>query len=130
MIHLVGENLKGSEWHPARRTLKAAMDERGIRWESVRILNPWEHSQIKNPTVIVALGNKALKLFAGDWDVRSVRGYVFDNALGPVLATCDPEDVHKEWTPWRVLLSLDLQKAKNIHKHGFKRPIRDVEIVY
>lgn len=130
-LYFVGENLKGSEWHPARKVLEAAMAERGIRWETVTFLNPWEHHQIHNPSLIVALGNKALKTFVKDkvGGVMNVRGYVFDTDAGLVLATVDPEEVHKNWTPWRVLLSMDLQRAKDIHKNGFERPKRNVEVL-
>lgn len=98
-----------------------------------------------NPKVVVAMGDYAAwALLPNDWPTKrntgrikdaegmlDMRGFVFTSQYtpAPVVATVDPELIHKMWVPWRVLFSLDLQRAKNITKEGFTRPKREVEIL-
>ena len=102
------------------------------------------------PRLIIALGNEASWVTVPDWpDARSEgrlthvgnifgatgieerRGYIFDSSFDcPVLVTIHPAAVSRVWKPWRVLLSYDLQKAKEVFdaKH-LRRPVREVEII-
>lgn len=96
------------------------------------------------PNVVVALGNEAAFAAIGsaDWPARdgSVftaggieqrRGYLFEGIHGlKVLATVHPAAVVRVWTPWRVLLSYDLQRAKEESAYAdIRRPVRQVEVV-
>ena len=100
------------------------------------------------PRVIVALGAEAAHALVPEWpdarrdgrlthlgdikracDIENHRGYVFDTTLGPVVATVHPAFVAKSWTPWRVLLSYDLQRASEVARDGLIRPTRAVEII-
>ena len=100
------------------------------------------------PKVIVALGAEAAHALIPEWpdarregrlthlgdikratDIENRRGYVFDSALGPVVATVHPAFVAKSWTPWRVLLSYDLQRASEVARDGLVRPTRRVHVV-
>lgn len=101
------------------------------------------------PALIVALGNEAAHALVPDWpdatrpheglvhtrnikgarDIESRRGYLFDSPFGPVLTTVHPAAAARVWVPWRMLLSFDLQRAKELHTNGFVRPTRDVQIV-
>lgn len=100
------------------------------------------------PKVIVALGNEACHALVPEWpdgrsgrdlvhrgdikgaqDIEARRGYVFDSPFAPVVATVHPAFVARTWTPWRVLLSYDLQRAKEVERNGLVRPTRNVEIV-
>lgn len=101
------------------------------------------------PKVTVALGAYVAHALIPDWpdarsredglvhrgaifgatDIENRRGYVFDSPFGPVVATVDPAFVDASWSPWRVLLSLDLQRAVKVASDGLIRPTRDVEII-
>lgn len=103
------------------------------------------------PSVVVAFGNEASwTLCPTDWPtgkssgrfsygggwrnatgIEELRGFIFDSPFldCPVLPTMHPLDVVKSWTPWRVLLSLDLQRAKTLAKDGFERPLRKVMVI-
>jgi uracil-DNA glycosylase family 4 len=65
----------------------------------------------------------------GATEIENRRGYVFDSPFGPVVATVDPAFVDTSWSPWRVLLSLDLQRATKVASDGIVRPTRDVQII-
>ena len=134
-IAIVGYNLFASEWHPGRRILSEALKERGLREATLDFVSVDGNTKSKlaelKPSVTVALGDSALRLLVDDKppNVLQSRGYLFETELGVVLATVDPANVHKNWTPWRVLLSMDLQRAKDINKNGFQRPVRNVEVL-
>ena len=135
-IAFVGYNLKGNDWKPARRVFIDTLKERGIREETIHTFGvfPSTISQLTalNPSVVVALGDSALKLLvpAAPKNTMNVRGYVFDTSFGfPVLATVDPEMVSKSWVPWRVFISMDFQRAKNMRRNGWEREVRVVEVV-
>lgn len=134
MIAFVGYNLFANEWHPAIRILNYALQERGIKpFEFQRVSMDDKtivHLKAMCPDVIVALGNSALRKLVKDVPpVHLCRGYVFDSEVGPVVATVDPADINKVWVPWRMLLSLDIQRAKDIAKDGLTRPERNVEVL-
>jgi hypothetical protein len=134
-IVFVGYNINGNKWHPAAKILSETMQERGLREEAVRRVgvSSETHSQVAalNPSVVVALGDSALRLLLDEPapPVTQCRGYVWETSLGPVLAAIDPAVVHKTWTPWRMLLSLDLLRAKKIQRSGLTRPVRNVEVL-
>ena len=118
----------GNSWrNPAAQILTYAMQERGIRSDQVEWV---EKGVIPSGKIVIVFGKEAAAEIGLDLDksVREMRGYVFDDKI-PILLTIHPEEVQKEWLPWRVLLSLDLQRAKNIVKKGFERPVRNVEIL-
>jgi len=135
MICFVGYNLTGSEWHPGLKILTETMQERGLRRETVKFFPVGSGTKAQllqlKPSVTVALGNAALRSLVSDSPppVMQSRGYVFEEDFGPVLATVDPADINTNWLPWRLLLSMDLQRAKDLNKNGFKRPLRNVEVV-
>lgn len=104
------------------------------------------------PSVVVALGNEAAHSLVAEWpdgrdrdglvhrgNVRSARdfenrrGYVFDSDVdgvdAPVIVSVHPAYVASTWSPWRVLLSFDLQRAKELDRAGLRRPVREVHIV-
>lgn len=106
------------------------------------------------PRVVVALGNEAAWVATREWpdargrddagisrllhrgnifgacDIESRRGYVFDSDFGAhVVATVHPAAVARVWTPWRMLLSYDLQRAQELMHVDLRRPVRAVEIV-
>ena len=101
------------------------------------------------PRVIVTLGNEAAHAIIEGWpdgrdrdgflthrgniksasDIEQRRGFVFDTRWGPTVATVHPASVARDWTPWRVLLSYDIQRAKEILRDGLVRPTRIVEVV-
>jgi len=102
------------------------------------------------PSVIVALGNEAAHVLVEGWpdtrvpnaglehrgnifgacDIENRRGYVFDSEFDcPVIVTVHPAAVTRQWVPWRMLLSFDLQRTKELHDAGLRRPIRQVELI-
>jgi len=102
------------------------------------------------PSVIIALGNEAAWTLVGDWpdtrvprvglehrgnvfgacDIENRRGYVFDSEFDcPVIVSVHPAAVARTWVPWRVLLSYDLQRTKELHDEHLRRPSRQVELV-
>lgn len=110
------------------------------------------------PKVIITLGDEAAHAVVPDWpdarsgsdlihrgtiktarEIENRRGYVFDSSFGPVVATVAPQSLTLDakrkgwkaldWAPWRMLLSHDLRKAKEIARHGLIRPTREVTIV-
>ena len=101
------------------------------------------------PDVIVALGAEAAHALVPDWpdarsrseglihrgdikratDIENRRGYVFETSFGPVVASVDPRFVDVSWSPWRALLSFDLQRAVEVSRNGLVRPTREVEII-
>lgn len=109
------------------------------------------HAELRRlkPKVIVALGPFAAHAVVPEWpdarsadeglvhrgnlkgarDIENRRGYIFDSPFGPVVATVDPGFVDASWTPWRALLSHDLQRASRISRDGLVRPTRDVQII-
>lgn len=143
----VGNNLTGNNFKPGRRILLDAMKERGIREDQVEYFTPNSHSKKRclsgDFKVVVAFGNEALKLFVEDaWDVKQTRGYVFESGgyKTPIVPTIDPTFINKAWVPWRMLLSLDLGRSKEICKmvdthqigrQGFNqcRPLREVIVL-
>ena len=136
MIAFVGFNLKGNDWKPARRVFLETIKERGIREDTVQTFGvfPRTIQELKSldPSVVVCCGNAAVNLLLPDkpGDVEYIRGYVFDSPHGlTVLATVDPAEVSKTWVPWRMLFSKDIQKAKEMNKKGWERPLREVHIV-
>jgi len=102
------------------------------------------------PSVIVTLGNEAAHALVEGWpdtrvpgvglenrgnifgatDIENRRGYVFDSEFDcPVIVTVHPAAVARQWVPWRMLLSFDLQRTKELHDAGLRRPQRQVELV-
>ena len=101
------------------------------------------------PKVMVALGNEVSHVLTSGWpdkrsgsklvhsgnifgarDIENRRGYAFDSPLGPpVIVTVRPSDASVSWVPWRMLLSFDLQRAKELHDEHLCRPRREIEIV-
>jgi len=101
------------------------------------------------PSVIVALGNEAAWTITPEWpdtrgrsglehrgnifgacDIENRRGYVFDSEFDcPVIVTIHPAAVARTWVPWRVLLSFDFQRAKELHDGHLRRPHRQIELV-
>jgi len=101
------------------------------------------------PSVIIALGNEAAHTLVPEWpdtrspnglehrgnifgakDIENRRGYVFDSEFDcPVIVTVHPAAVARTWVPWRVLLSYDLQRTKELHDERLRRPRRKVELV-
>ena len=68
------------------------------------------------PSLIVALGQEAGEfLLADSWPVgeesRDIRGFLWDTRYGRVLTAMKPEDVVKDWTPWRALMDVDFRRA-------------------
>lgn len=97
------------------------------------------------PKCVVTLGDYASwALLPFDWPTKrgkghikfaegsfNMRGFVFESEYvdAPVVASVSIEDIQNAWVPWRVLLSLDVQRAKDITRKGFQRPERNVEIL-
>jgi hypothetical protein len=86
--------------------------------------------------VVVALGEAAARWLLpetriGPKSVEEMRGYVFDSSVVdvPVILTVHPASVEIAWSPWRTLLSFDLQRAKELSNAGLRRPEREVFIV-
>lgn len=135
-LAFIGYNLAGNDWKPARRVFLDTLKERGLREGAIKTYGVFSQTidQLVDlqPSVVVTLGDSALKLLVPDApkNTMNVRGYVFDTPYGfPVLASVDPEMVSKNWTPWRVLLSMDFQRAKDMRKKGWQRPERRVVVV-
>jgi uracil-DNA glycosylase family 4 len=144
---------------PAGSILKAALGEAGLRRTDVNLLNVVNvkpggnrfeahkafdvqqglldlHQRLEElqPSIIVALGNEASLACLGfsvygTFGIEERRGYVFDGPFGPVLAAIHPAAIARTWTPWRMLLSYDLQRAKEIHDGHLRRPQRQVEVI-
>ncbi len=120
------------------RLFADCLREAGIRDKSLIHLGISEASQLKKlssmarPKIIVALGDDVARALLPDYDLKAVdcRGYVFDSEFScPVLVTIHPATVARTWVPWRVLLSFDLQRTKELHDEHLRRPQRQVELV-
>jgi len=92
------------------------------------------------PRLIVGFGNRVNEwLLGAQWprtkrgtaeDSQNVRGYLWDTPRGRVLTSMHPDAIKKEWTPWRVLLDLDMQKVQREWRaHVPDLPERQVTIV-
>lgn len=133
-----------SRFRPPRDTF-AALRQDVIATEVARLRAELRRLR---PSVIVALGPEVAHALVPEWpdaragrdlvhrgnikratDMENRRGYVFDSPFGPVVASMSLGAVISGWTPWRVLLTQDLRKAKRIASDGLVRPTRDVEIV-
>ena len=133
----VGDNLVGNDWKPGRRVLLDTMKERGIREDQVEYfpVNSWTKKSLleSNYKVVVAFGDRALKLFVDDaWKTEQTRGYFWEISNLIVLATMDPELVSKSWVPWRMLMSMDLDKCKKLERElpsKNQRPVHTVHIL-
>jgi uracil-DNA glycosylase family 4 len=147
------------EQAPAGSILAAAMTEAGLRRSDVNIFNVVNvkpggnrfeahrrfdveqglldlHQNLEQlqPSIIIALGNEACLACLGlsvhgTFGIEDRRGYIFDGPFGPVLASIHPAAIARTWTPWRMLLSYDLQRAKEVHDGYLRRPQREVEVV-
>ena len=105
-----------------------------------------------HPRVIVALGAQAAHALIEEWpdgrsreglvhrgnirgacDVEARRGYVFDSCVdgldAPIIVSIHPREVLDTWTPWRTLLSFDLQRAQELVREPLRRPVRQVDVV-
>lgn len=114
---------KGGDWKYRNRA-RASSDLLRLRRELGKL----------SPKVVVAFGSDVLSELApeaSDLSMENARGYVFDaeGLDAPVVASMAPWDVARSWSPWRTLLSFDLQRAQEIHRHGLIRPTRDVKII-
>ena len=111
------------------------------------------HLRKLRPKVIVALGPEAAHALVSEWpdgrdrdglvhrgnirsatDAENRRGYIFDSSVSgvdaSVIVSLHPAFVARNWTPWRMLLSFDLQRAQEISRlERIRRPQRQVEIV-
>jgi hypothetical protein len=139
-IVLVGHDLVSYTGYAtrARRILDDVLRERGIRPQDVEVVAPPQASSTitrLRPNIVVALGDAAARTLIPDWDsdasARTHRGYVFEGIHGvKTIVTIHPNDVSAQWVPFRVLLSYDLQRAREIsHTPAIERPERNVEIV-
>jgi hypothetical protein len=120
----------------AMQILKDSLQERGVRWDSVKFESADNFSpfQARGEKVVLALGMRAARVCTRDLtdgvDIFNLRGFVFQGSFGGVcVVSVNPEDVVSMWVPWRMLLSCDIQRAKDIEEKGFERPERKVEIV-
>lgn len=137
------------------RVLDECLVEAGLQRSDVATFDASDvaatHSALARlkPRVVVTLGAEASHAVIPEWpdshdgegglwhrgvirsarDIENRRGYIFDSRWGPVVATIHPGFAAKTWVPWRMLLSYDLQRAKEISRDGLVRPTRDVEIV-
>lgn len=142
-IVIVGDNLTSSSSYTPRTAylFQQVLKEVGLRTIDVAFARPNEVShaiRTHRPNVIVACGDRAAAATIAKWDATAsserMRGYFFEGAFGPtgpkVLLTIDPAKLEREWTPWRVLLSYDLQRAREHSKSpAIVRPTRDVHVV-
>lgn len=132
VMNVVGVRPPGDNFHAHRRDDV----ERGVAELQAMI------SRLQ-PNVVVALGNEAAHALIPDWpsknasgifgatDIQNRRGYVFEGFHGgKVIPTIHPAAVARDWVPWRMLLSYDLQRAKEeASSAGLERPVRNVEVV-
>ena len=143
-LNFLSISLHTPKWDASLDDCSAAEVEEGVA--KVR-----KQLRLLRPSVVVAFGNEAAwALVPNSWPtgssrgrytfggpiqdatgVEELRGFVFDSPFvdAPVVVTVAPTFVQKSYTPWRVLLSLDMQRAKEIAKKGMKRPLRRVEVV-
>ncbi len=99
-----------------------------------------------SPSCVVALGNEACWATIPEWPsskaahggirtasgIEDRRGYFWEGKLGhKVISTVHPSFALRSWVPWRMLLALDLQRAREHEKVplGVLRPTREVEVV-
>jgi len=121
------------EMHQGERLFEDCLREAGFRDGDLKFLSIFQavNGYVK-PSVIVALGDDVAKALLPEYDLKAVdcRGYVFDSPFDcPVIVTVHPATVARTWVPWRVLLSFDLQRTKELHSEHLCRPSRQVELV-
>lgn len=95
-----------------------------------------------DPNLIVALGNVASWALVEDWPgdtirdaklIQDRRGYLWTSrqefGSRKVLTTVHPAFCDRAWVPWRALLTLDLERAKEeADGPGLERPTRSVTV--
>jgi uracil-DNA glycosylase family 4 len=67
-----------------------------------------------DPNVIIALGRTALWALTGETTIQKFRGSILPCKLVPgykVIATIHPAAIARQWSPWRQVVPVDLQKA-------------------
>lgn len=139
-LFIVGDRLRSYNGYttPAQRILQDILTEAGLRMQDVTIVAP-DAAQAalrrSRPHAVLALGNPAAATCIPTFDARDgvhrLRGYIFEGVGGvKVIPSVDPETAAASWVPWRVLLSYDLQRAKEEASHAaLVRPDRRVHVV-
>ena len=99
-----------------------------------------------SPSCVVAMGNEACWATIPDWPsskgaaggirtssgIEDRRGYFWEGKLGhKVISTVHPAAALRSWVPWRMLLALDFQRAREHELIPLEelRPTREVEVV-
>lgn len=113
--------------------LREILRERGLRLEDVDFVDPWAAGrQLRGRHCILALGDDAAAALIPSWQgtVQERRGYIFETAGGiKVVPSVHPEFAAKSWVPWRMLLSYDVERAKEENKSAaLNRPAREVYV--
>lgn len=145
------KKISSFEMRQGENIFESCLSEAGLRMEDITFLSLAQTSALSRlkPSIIVALGNEAAWSLVDDWpdtrgaeglehrgnifgatDIENRRGYVFDSRFDcPVIVTVHPANIARTWVPWRVLLSYDLQRTKELHDEHLCRPERKVELV-
>lgn len=108
-----------------------------LQWGEDRLRELLERFQ---PKLIVSMGNEVTKFLLGEqWPlnkrgqaegIQNIRGYMWDTPFGRVLPTIHPAALLRDWVPWRVLLDMDMKKAKRELELGCPDfPIRQVKVI-
>lgn len=119
-VLLVGDILDHVDSSTLERIINQAIDpltDKQLKREDFSFTTYHGKTTFK-PKAILALGPGAFQYYTNQTSIDSLRGYVFDNPLAPVVGTYGPDRIRKgKWNLARVV-QLDLLKALQLAREG------------